>query len=408
MERLAKLRLYGVTALLVTAIVVLLPVASSAGSVDSKVDVKIWGRAKFDMQWDTGQMATELASYLVDDSTHVLNFNPRDTRFGISGGIAEGDWKAKAVLEIDFWGASAGDNLLPRLRLGYANMAHKSGFSMRGGQDWIPILQQNPATIEFGILSWGGNLWWRVPQLTFRYDTQGDTKLQFLLSFMKHRLRYDSAVPYRPEEKMPWILGRIAWKDFLKDGGELAISGGFRTVSFDIGDNKTQDFSPYIGGFEFNLPFAEKKVILKGEAYVSGGAADEYLHYGFNYNPIHPDEDDPTKGKVISSTGGFASLTWNINPTWVIDVGAGTDNPKDEDLKVSDDYVLPVRYARNTVIFGNLKMKMNKHCGIGFEVMSFDTEHFEQVDIPPDTYGDLNKTYNLTGQRFTLSTWFVF
>ena len=187
---------------------------ASAGDVTSKVDVTVWGRAKFDLHYDTADIngntdfATRVTNSDPDDYDAELNFNGRDTRFGFKGSLVDGDMVCGAVGELDFYGTNAGNNLIPRMRLGYVFMKN-GNLSMRFGQDWVPVAQQNPATIDFGILSYGGNLWWRVPQITARYKMEGG--LELLGSLMKHRIRSDADHEEVSPKPASWTA-RVCWR----------------------------------------------------------------------------------------------------------------------------------------------------------------------------------------------------
>ncbi|HPD72629.1 MAG TPA: hypothetical protein PLL30_12705 [Candidatus Krumholzibacteria bacterium] len=359
--------------------------AGEAAEISSGTDLKFWGRAVFNVHYDTAIQAQDFMSYLTDDQTEELNFNPRDTRFGFAATQTEGDWTYGATLEIDFYGDNASNNLLPRLRLGYAEAKNAKGLTIRGGQDWIPVAQQNPGTIDFGIQSWSGDLWWRVPQFTVRYQS-GDA--EYLVSAMKHRISTDQEM----QETMPWLLGRIGLCDAIGEGSLIAIGGGVRSanevVFSRIVEEETQistaDYSSYLAALELKVPFGETGVVLTGEAYIGTGIGREFVHYGFDYNPWHPDG-----AKEIESKGGFLSLMIPASPRIEINAGYGLDDPTDEDLAG-----IAAPYLENSSIFGNLKYKVTKNFGWGVEVMHLIT----------DTGG----ADELAGQRFTGSWWYVF
>ncbi len=92
----------------------------------------------------------------------------------------------------------------------------------------------NPGTIDFGILSWAGNLWWRLPQFTVRYDQES---FETLISLAAHRNSNDQEI----QEQMPWLMGRIAAKNVIADNTTLAIGGGVRSVT--VGG---VDYTPYL------------------------------------------------------------------------------------------------------------------------------------------------------------------
>lgn len=348
------------------------PVVAAAGEVTSNVDLKFWGRAIFNMHYDTAIHFVDFMSYLTDDETESLNFNPRDTRLGFAATQKNGDWTYNGVFEIDFYGSNAGNNLLPRLRLGYAEAKRSCGLSIRGGQDWVPVAQQNPGTIDFGVQSWSGNLWWRVPQLTVRHRSD---KIEYLIGVMKHRI----SDTQERQEKMPWFMGRVGLFDLLGEGSLLALGGAVRSVT--VGD---EDYSPYLGAVEFVVPFGDSGVVLNGEAYYGAGVGREFVHYGFDYNPGHPDG-----ALAIKSLGGFASLKIPASSKIDVNLGFGMDDPDDDDL-VS----VSAPYLKNTSLFANMKYNVTKQFGWGLEVCHFIT--------------DTGLADELTGQRFTSSWWFVF
>jgi len=332
-------------------------------------ELTFWGRAIFNTHYDTAIQAYDFSSYLTDDTTEEFNFNPRDTRLGFAASEKSGEWNYRAVFEIDFYGTNAGNSLIPRMRLGYAEAKNESGLSIRGGQDWIPIAQQLPGTIDFGVMSWGGNLWSRVPQMTLRYKSGN---VEYLAGAMKNRISNDQEM----QEIMPWLMGRIAVVDLLGEKSMIAVGFGYRSVEVDA-----VDYAPYLAAAEFRLPVGER-LVLNGEAYTGKGMAREFVHYGFDYNGV--DE--------IESMGGFVNLAAKVNCRAQVNFGFGFDDPEDADLAVMDPD--DVRYLKNTVMYGNLKYKVTPQFGWGLEVLNYAT--------------DVGAADDLTGQRFTTSWWFVF
>ncbi len=358
--------------LLMTAALIFYPATGNAAGLikDKDIEMNVWSRAVFNVHYDSDDIRgnTDFATYLTGEGGEEINFNPRDTRFGFSAATSENDWKYSCIFEIDFYGGNAGNNLLPRLRLGYAEAKNNSGFSFRAGQDWVPIAQQNPGTLDFGILSWGGNLWWRVPQLTARYKTGN---FELLGGLMKHRVSSDQ----ENQEKMPWALSRIAWNGLANGKGTVAFNAGYRSVN--VGG---ADYKPWIMVAELKLPLGPK-VTLKSEAWTGVGVGREFVRYGLDYNTATEDG--------ISSQGGFASLGIVANPKTSFAFGYGIDDPKDEDLEGS-----AAPFASNAVAFANVKHKISKNYGVGLEIMNFSTEALDGS--------------SMSGQRFTTSYWFIF
>lgn len=350
---------------------------STAGAqVGSGVETRLWGRAVFHLHHDTADVrgTTDFASYLTGEDHAETNFNPRDSRLGFRASRAGDAWNTAAVFELDFYGDNAGNNLLPRLRLGYAEFSHPGhGFQLRAGQDWIPIAQQNPATIDFGILAWGGNLWWRVPQVTARLDRGS---LQVLASVMKHRITDDP----NPDDPTPWFLCRVQVSGFFHDGGLFALGGGVRSVQ--IGD---AEFAPYVVAAELVLPFTPA-LSAKAEAFVGEGLGSHFIRYGLDF--------DRTPGRLaaIGAAGGFVSAGWVATDAWSVNAGYGLDDPDEGQMSGLTTGGVP--FQRNQVGFVNVQRRIDANASIGLEVLNFRTDG-------PDGQ-------ELRGQRFTTSFGFVF
>jgi len=351
---------------------------TSVVAKNSDVKWKLYGRVKVDFNYDTVQFkkyndfigaVTNSTSDWENDST---NFNPRDTRIGAIVTSKEGNWEVKGHTEIDFYGDTNGNNLIPRMRLGYIGLTYvKTRTNIRIGQDWIPIAQLNPSTIDFGILTAAGNLWWRVPQITIRQNFMNNW--QILFSAMRHR-----RISTTEEVRMPWVLTRIQYKDgLIGKGSMLAIGGGYR--------HDTIDRWLIAGEWKFKFNLAGQKVLFKGEAWTGAGIDDEFLRYELGEN----------NGTAVRAWGAWADLTWIPTSKISFTIGAGIDDPDDDDImkgrtvaSLSDR-----QFTQNIQCFANVWYKLTKHVKIGAEVVHVETERKD----------DLRK-----GNRFTLSAFYNF
>ena len=84
-------------------------------------------------------------------------------------------------------------------------------------------------------------------------------------------------------------------------------------------------------------------------------------------------------------------MSFKASPKIGLNAGVGMDDPDEE-------YGMGA-YSKNMVIFANMKYALNKHMGMGFEVMNFTTEFGEDGE---------GEVIEWSGQRITGSTWFVF
>ena len=369
-------------ALLAALALLVLPAPSGAG--EEPVAFKFSGRTALNIHYDTDDVRgyTDFATYIKATGVDEVNFNARDVRFGMTATAVEGDWTYRGVFEIDFYGSNDANNLLPRLRLGYAELAGKNGFSLRTGQDWIPVAQQNPGTLDFGILAWGGNLWWRVPQVTVR---QKSGNVEFLASLMKHRISTQQEI----DEKMPWVLGRLAYTGLQGGKGLFALGGGFRMVTVtDTVDPAGAtvpayevDYTPWLGVGELKLRLSDR-VNLVTEWWAGQGVGREFVRYDLDYNNVQDVE--------MQAWGGFGSLAFQLEPRIQLNAGYGIDDPADADVLGSTT----APFIRNQVLFGNFKYNLTKMYGMGAEIMHFVTEQRDGA--------------RLEGERFTTGFWFVF
>lgn len=363
---------------------------SKAPGVASTVDLKLWGRVNFAATYDNFQGASGIGgpdymNYVTAQGNEELSFQGKDTRFGFAAASAVAAWTGRAVVELDFYGDSSSANLAPRLRLGYVELAHEGGCSLRAGQDWVPIAQQNPGTIDFGILAFGGNLWNRVPQVTARW--QGGAH-ELLLSAM--HLRTQNAQDQ--QERMPWVVGRYAWRGLLGDQGLLALGAGVRKATLvDAGGAAHAKVTDHVVAAEARLPVVDG-VLLTAEAWTGAGVGREFLRTGLDYN---------SAGEAIAGRGGFLSGEWKFAERWTCNLGGGIDQPDDADTTVLTWYAGAVPYDSNRALFANVRCQLSKQLGIGAEVIDFRTEMVDGVAASAD--GQVRR-----GQRCTLGMWFVF
>ncbi len=368
--------------------------AFADGTVSSKYDVKIWGRVKVDLNYDTARF-TKYNDFIgavaqdADWKNDSTDFNPRDTRLGFEASHTDGGITGLARVEIDFYGADTGDaastagnNVLPRLRLGYVKMIkNDTDTSVLVGQDWIPVAQLNPNTVDFGILTAAGNLWWRVPQVTVRQKL-GDVEL--LLSAMEHR-RKDTA----SDQRMPWILARAAYDlSILGKGNYVALGGGYRTEDYSKSPATTAgtDLTRWLVVAE--LKMVQGPLMFQVEPWVGQGLDNEWLRYGLGVNPHTGTSRDP---EAINAWGGFMDLTYALNEKTSFTVGYGIDNPKDDDVRglTAADGV----FTRNLQYFANAWYSVTKAIKVGVEFVELETERFQETN---------------RGQRYTVSTFYNF
>ncbi|MCS7279477.1 MAG: prefoldin domain-containing protein [Thermodesulfobacteriaceae bacterium] len=365
---------------------------------------QLYGRVKVDYHYDTARMdfyndfigavvnrwanATHKKTNYQNDST---NFNPRDTRLGAIVYSKVGNWMIKGQTEIDFYGTFEANNIIPRIRLAFADVTNtRTKTSILFGQDWIPVSQLNPSTVDFGILTAAGNLWWRVPQITVRQKV-GDC-WELLGSLMMHRRRSTAS-----EERMPWVLARIEYRDgvlgkLFDKGSRVALGGGYKHGQHNSTIDDV-DFWLLAGEWLFNFKLANQKMQFKGEAWMGQGIGEEFLRYDLGVNP--------RTRKPIRGWGAWADLVWFINPKWSLALGAGIDNPNDSNIlerlhanpAIAPRLLGDRQFTQNVHYFINVWYSLTKDMRIGAEWVHVETERKKWTD---------------TANRFTLSAFYSF
>ena len=364
-------------------------VAAADEPVMSKYNVKIWGRVKMDYTYDTAQFVnyndflgvpadSKATANQKNDST---NFNPRDTRLGFSASHDVDGWAGKGVVELDFYGTNSGDNLIPRMRLAYADLANKDwGTSVRAGQDWTPVMQLNPSTIDFGVLSATGNLWWRRPQLTVRQQVAGG--LEFLVSAMQARRQSTAS-----ETRMPWLLGRTAYSFDLAGGKHMvAANVGYQ---YDKTSATANHIDRWLVGGELKFDF--DPILVKGEVWYGDGIGGDFLRY---------DLDTYTSGGKVrawNAVGFWADVTYKIMPKWSVTAGLGVDNPDDHGYTRATGNANR-EFTQSYNAYANTWYTLGPDVKVGFEAMFLEAER--------ETAAGSN--YKDKGQRYTMSLYYGF
>jgi len=348
-------------------------------SVWSKYNMMLYGKIKTDFNYDTAQFYNNDYLSTVNTGDHhrndSTNFNPRDTRFGFKASHGFGNWVAKGRFEMDFYGDNNGNNLIPRMRLAYTDISNtNTGTSVRVGQDWIPIATLNPNTVDFGILSASGNLWWRIPQITLR---QIFGNIELTGSVMKHR-RTDTA----NEDRMPWLLARVALNGgLLGEGNLLAVGGGYRHATYLQNSSVNTDRWLVTG----ELRYAIGPFLAQGEIWTGAGIGKNFLRY---------DLDIADDGSPAYAYGGWFDLTYRLN-AMSFTAGYGLDNPNNGDIKTFDyGGANPNRrFTRNEQFYLNTWYTLTKPLQVGLEWIHIETRRHSEIN---------------TGNRYTASMKYCF
>ncbi|SMP18873.1 hypothetical protein SAMN06265339_1644 [Desulfurobacterium pacificum] len=327
-----------------------------------KSPIKIYGKVKLDVIYDTHDMGTDqFITYLPkgerDDRT---TFNMKDTRLGfiVNGPEVDG-WKVTGRVESDFYGKGGDDNGAFRIRLSYINLNNGKGTNIRIGQDYIPVASQMASTLDFLSMGASGNLWDRVPQITVTQKFDGGVGV--LGTVWKSSASTDGV-----DMRMPWVGAKVFYKG---QPFYVALGGAFRHGS-DTVNNVKGSVDDYVVAVEWKVPFnLFFPMSVKGEAYVGQGLTTRDF---LVFTPSH--YLDGTDVKELQTKGGFIQLSMKPFEKVGFNFGAGMNDPDNSDAQKADTY------KKNWRAFGNVLYKFAPNVTFGLELDHQETLYFGDVE----------------------------
>ncbi len=355
-----------------------LPVSTGSG-----VNVQPYGFVRFDGSYDTGQIypgniAMWAWPQYGNRNDSECNLTAGATRLGLNlSGPDTENIKLTGNIEFDFLtGISTENNQAPRLRQGYLKAYWPaSDFSIIAGQTWDMISSLIPFVDDPALMWSAGNIGSRHPQLRFTKGFSTGEKSRIELAVAASRTIGEKNTLPDPVNKVyntdpgkdaniPTIQGRVAWSaPLLVDNqpATIALSGHYGQEEWDtdnIGNHVTLD--SWSCNVELSMPIC-KKMTLAGEYFTGSNLDDYYGGIGQGVNP------SPSI-KWIRSSGGWAALRYTSNPSTSFSIGAGLDNPNDNDLAVG-------ARSRNQTIFANVINKITPNFILGLQLSEWKTEY---------------------------------
>ena len=354
----------------------------------SGTNVQFYGFARFDASYDTGQISSGNIALWTQPKTAgqndaEWNLTAGATRLGLNlSGPDTKSMKLTGNIEFDFLSkdSSSENNQLPRLRHGYLKAYWPaSDFSIIAGQTWDVISSLIPFVDDPALMWDAGNIGTRHPQLRFTKGFSAGEKGHIEVAAAASRTIGEKnnttgiiATDPGKDAAMPTIQGRIAYSaPFLvkTQPATIGISGHYGQEEWDTdiqGNHKTLD--SWSCNLELTMPICPK-MTLAGE-YFTGSNLDDYNGgIGQGVNP------SPSMMKEIRSNGGWAALRFAFNPETSFSLGAGIDDPNNNDLSVSSPSMLNPR-TKNQTIFGTLVNKIKPNLILGLQLAQWKTDYY--------------------------------
>ncbi|HEX6938580.1 MAG TPA: hypothetical protein VF158_04160 [Longimicrobiales bacterium] len=306
----------------------------------------------------------------------------RNTRVGLDfdGPVLFGDWRARATIEVDFFGGFTGTGAFSdeqpnlRLRLAYADLTN-GRTTVRIGQMWSPTFGYAPESLShIGFpLGWGagGLIGWRFPGIFLYHDITNDEGLDVHLQLAAFRGSWsDELLPddvsAGEATLMPQLEARVGIGRSPERGTTWeAFVAGHIDHKDRSGPGDDSDFE--LDGWAFNGGFRVRpgRFTLLGNGYVGeaiGQLFAQILQFG------------DFEGWGIQGQVGY-----DIARDWSVWAFYGIDDPDDDD----EDLLR----LDNQIIAAMLRYRVRQYA-IGLEWFRAMTDHRLAFDDERDVNGN--------------------
>jgi len=334
---------------------------------DDAVRWELYGYLKTDASFDSslinpGNFARWVESDdLARDHTH-FNLTVRETRLGLRLEAPRGEGpRFDGHVEVDFYGGGPENRNILQLRHAHMDVTWDSGWHVLLGQYSDVISPLTPRTVNYPVAWWAGNIGYRRPQmrLTKRTDV-GETRSLVVAVAATRTIGDDFAAEPGDsgvDSGHPTVQSRLGYSWQAGRGG-LGISGhwGREDLSVDFDDPHLQ-FDSWSLGVDALIPMG--RLTVKLEAW-HGENLDDYLGgiaSGVNLGSLHG----------VRASGGWLSLEY-ARDRLAGSVGAGVDDPEDDDLEEG-------ARSRNRVVWGNAFYDVTPHFTTAVEVSYWHTRY---------------------------------
>jgi hypothetical protein len=350
------------------------PAAPTSKPVTSALDIQLYGYIKLDASHDDSQVSAGNFARWVESEAILkndghFNMTANQTRLGmLIKGPSVNDLSTSGQVEIDFYGAGGTENKPePQLRLAFAKADWKdANFSLLAGQATDIISPLNASTINYSVAWWQGNIGYRRPQIRLTKGLKFSDQVELKLEVSASRTISDKLTSTDPDPgadaEWPTGMGRVSMT--FPVGGNRPATVGF-SGHYGVEERHESATSPDVDvnswslNADLKLPIT-KWLMLQAEGFIGENLSTYLGGIGQGYNAVQAD--------TIESIGGWAAATLTPCKDWTINLGAGVDNPTDEDLAAD-------MRASNVVYFGNVTYALTSNLQLAFELSYLRTTY---------------------------------
>jgi hypothetical protein len=334
----------------------------SAG--EEKVTVKPYGYIKLDAIYETGSSSHGNYTLWAKDpgnSDGIFYVTARQTRLGLAiKGISFGDFKVTGKVEVDFHSSGVPENKSYNfMRHAFLKISNGS-FSVIAGQTSDIISPLVPASLNYPVLWGAGNIGYRRPQLSFRYDIKTGKNTFTIQGGITRTITADydgDGINDGIASGIPTVQGRIAGKFAIGANAslQLGVSGHYGKSKGDF------EYTSDSINVDFLLALSKFKLIAE---YFSGKNLGTFLGGIAQHVNLATNEE-------IKAKGFFVNAVIAASKKLQFSFGYGMDDPDDDNLLTSFR-------SKNTSIFGNFTLALSGSLKIGLEISNWETDYLNR------------------------------
>ena len=329
---------------------------------------------------DTRTSGTSATAFVLPEnptygSDRHLTMTARQTRLGVNiTGPDVGEAKSAGKIEADFYAPATVENKAQlMLRQAYWQLTYPN-WNVLVGQSWEVVSPTFPHILNYAYLALSGNPGYREPMIRYERTDKvwSDKTLKTDLALVRGvgtptGLRSTSWLDDEASDSgMPQVQARVGLSIPTKLERPIVVgaAGHYGQEEYDynaagvVVTGKGSIYSTYSGNVDWAVPIS-KCVDFAGE-FFSGRNMDGLMGgvgQGVNL----------TLAKPIDAIGGWGQLSYHPAGQWVFSVGAGIDDPQNNDLSAGGR-------SRNATYFTNAIYNINKSTLLGLEVSYQDTD----------------------------------
>lgn len=341
----------------------------------SGLDIQLYGYLKLDAAYDTsridnGNYAKWVQSEGTNDNDDQFNMTANETRLGMRiSGPQEGNMNTSGRVEIDFYGGGSENKSQIMMRHAYLKIDWpEQRFNVIAGQTSDVISPLYPATLNYTVGWWAGNIGYRRPQirLTKSLALTGDVDLT-LEGALARTIGITTTPDFTPGDAgedagFPGVQTRasvtlplLGYKPTT-----LGVSGHWASEELDVdatGNHK--DFDSWSLNLDLDQP-VNQWLTAKGELFAGENLSAYLGGIGQGVNTTTYEEIGSRGGWIAASLGPWSKCRFNV--------GTSMDDVENNDVNAGGRTL-------NRTVFGNVIYSLGKNTEIGLELSHWRTEY---------------------------------